>query len=172
MTEKLKIRSPFDKSVPSRIVFTKPTMAKQSHKAECDINNIMKNYSKTGVIQHARDVQGSYGDFTGVADYHESMNKVIEAQSAFMNLPSKIRRRFGNDPALFLEFVNDPSNLEEAVELGILEKTPDIAAEGGQSKPDEQLKSVSPKGEKSPSKEKAAPGSKDGKTSEGTASSE
>ena len=71
-------------------VNTDPSLTKQNHKAECDIN-----------------------------DYQESMNIVAKAQSMFNQLPSQIRNEFDNDPSLFLDFVQDPQNEDQLVEMGL-----------------------------------------------------
>ena len=55
------------------------------------------------------------------------MNIVIEAQENFSELPAHIRKRFGNDPEQFLDFVTDENNKDEAIRLGMLD-TP-LAAE-------------------------------------------
>jgi len=39
----------------------------------------------------------------------------------FNDLPSSIRSRFGNDPAAFLDFVQDENNADEMVKLGLTE---------------------------------------------------
>lgn len=99
-------------------------MAKQSFADECNINNIMSKYQRTGLIDHVAKVQGSYGDFTSVQDYQLSLNQVIEAQDAFDELPSSVRKRFGNNPAELMAFLSDPDNREEAVKLGLVEPPP------------------------------------------------
>lgn len=121
---KVKVRRPYEKTVRLTVNFSKPTMAKQSFKDECDINTIMGKYQKTGLIEHVQKVQGAYGDFTSVQDYQLSLNQVIEAQEAFDALPSKIRKRFNNDPAHLMAFMGDPANIEEAITLGLAEFTP------------------------------------------------
>jgi len=145
----LSIRKPYDPSTPSKQLFPKPTMAKQSFQAECDINNIMKKYQNTGVIEHVQKTQGAYGDFSTHTDYHDSVNRVNAANEAFLQLPSKVRKAFDNNPGNMLAFLDDPANYDEAVRLGLV-KSPDIAAEGKQSKPAEPLKAVNPKGSKTP----------------------
>jgi len=100
--------------------FPDETMAKQSFKDECDINGIMARFEKHGIIEHVNKFQGDYGDFTEVQDYHTSMGQIIAAQEAFDSLPAKIRSRFGNQPAAFIEFVDDEDNEEEMRELGLL----------------------------------------------------
>lgn len=100
---------------------TEPSMTKQSFRDECDINVIMKKWEKTGVIDHVRDIQGQYGDFTDVKDYRSALDAVIQAQEAFDGFPAELRARFSNDPAQFLDFVQDPSNMEEMISLGLAE---------------------------------------------------
>jgi len=99
-----------------------PTMAKQEFKKECDINEIIKRFRDTGVIEHVKNIQGTFGDFTNAMDYQSSLNKVLEAQAEFNQLPAKVRGRFQNDPAKLVAFVNDPKNRREAAYLGLLNK--------------------------------------------------
>lgn len=101
-----------------------PSLTKQSHKAECDINTILKKYEKTGVITHVNNQAPKYGNFENTEDYQTSINSVMEAQANFDGLPSKIRARFGNDPAQLIEFINDDKNQEEARTLGLLTPPP------------------------------------------------
>ncbi len=97
-----------------------PTMAQQQFREECDINTIMERFGRTGeLIAPVRMPQ--YGDFDGVNDYHSAMNAIVEAQTAFESLPAKVRARFSNDPAEFLEFVYNDENRDEAVRLGLVE---------------------------------------------------
>lgn len=97
-------------------------MTKQSFKDECDINNIMKKYKNTGMLPEMIKTQPQYGDFSEVSDYMESMNIVLKAQEQFQNLSADVRNRFQNDPALFLDFANDPKNGEEMVKMGLATK--------------------------------------------------
>lgn len=97
------------------------TRTKQSARDECDINFIMKRFQKTGILP-STDRQAMYGDFSDVKDFRESLEIVHFAQEQFASLPSAVRKRFGNDPAAFLEFVHDPKNGEEMVKLGLATK--------------------------------------------------
>ncbi len=98
-----------------------PTPTQQHLKAECDINNILRQYDKTGLITHVNNATAQYGDFTEVNEYQESLNRVIAAQDAFAALPSHVRKRFANDPGEFFEFATDPSNFDAMVEMGLAE---------------------------------------------------
>jgi len=92
---------------------------KQSFKAECDINTILKKYQKTGLLSHVSQYQGRYEDLPSEIDYQQSLNAIIAAEESFSSLPSKIRARFGNDPAEFLQFVENPANENEMIDLGL-----------------------------------------------------
>jgi phage internal scaffolding protein len=91
---------------------------KQSFKNECDVNNILKNYNKTGVMPDNYN-PGEYRDLDGT-DYQEYMQTVASANSMFEELPSALRKRFKNDPAQLLSFVHDDKNVAEAHNLGLL----------------------------------------------------
>jgi phage internal scaffolding protein len=94
-------------------------MTEQSHKDMCEINNILRQYDRTGLITHVNNAVANYGDYTEVNEYQDSLNMVIEAQASFDQLPSEIRKKFGNDPGLFFEFATNPENKDELIELGL-----------------------------------------------------
>ena len=105
---------------------TKPaSMTKQEHKAECDINNILKQYKQTGMIRHIASQGPIYADLPSDIDFQGSLNMVLDAQNAFSTLPSKVRERFANDPQRFLAFMADPSNADEIIKLGLATKRPE-----------------------------------------------
>lgn len=106
-----------------------PSMTQQNFKAECEINNILRRYDKTGLITHVNNAVAQYGDYTEVNEYQESLNMVINAQNAFNELPSEVRKRFGNDPGAFFEFATNPANHEEMVRLGLANPPENIAPE-------------------------------------------
>ena len=78
----------------------------------------MAKYQKTGAITHVQNNQAQYGFATSLS-FTESMNIVATAQSMFNELPSSIRGKFENNPGKFLDFVQDPDNADELVELGL-----------------------------------------------------
>lgn len=96
---------------------------KQNFKAECDINNIMKKYIKTGAISHFAKHAGYY-DFCPDTDYRGCLEVLNKAQEMFADLPAVIREKFKNDPGVFLEFVQDPKNLPELREMGLANPEP------------------------------------------------
>lgn len=121
---------------PVTITFPKNSeYTKQEFKDESDINIIMAQYQHTGDIPNLNTLQPVYQDCTGM-DYMDHMNKIVEANNLFSDLPSKIRNRFNNDPAAFLDFVHDENNRGELQSMGLLREVSPIvipAPEGGEN---------------------------------------
>lgn len=122
MTKNIPFRTAYSNRERVQLVNDEPSLTKQCFQSECDINSIMKKWERTGVLENVRARQGHYGDFTNVSDYQSAVNAVVNAQEAFDSFPATLRARFRNDPALFLEFVDDPSNIEEMISLGLAER--------------------------------------------------
>lgn len=101
-------------------------VTRQDFKAECDINTILRQYSKTGVITHVQKNRPTYTDLPDGLDYQRSMNIILEGQEAFDGLPSSVRSRFGNDPATFLLALSDPDQRGYLTEVGVF-KTPPVS---------------------------------------------
>ncbi len=96
------------------------SLTQQDFIGECDINNIMARFLKTGTVPSRSDM-GKYGDFSGVGDFREAQDILLKSNEQFAALSSKVRERFKNDPGLFLDWVHsDKCSLEEAHEFGIL----------------------------------------------------
>lgn len=114
----MEFHSAYSERVRHSINFGKDSRTKQAHKDETDINQIMAKYIKTGVLEHANKYDGQYG-FATSHDLHSALNLIQTAQEMFDELPSSVRSKMDNDPAKFLEFVQDPENAGELYELGL-----------------------------------------------------
>jgi len=119
--------------------FFKPSLTKQSFRDECDINKIMQRFKKTMnadfLTRFAGYTSGEFGDFSNVGDYRSAIDQVTKANEVFMNLPAKVRSRFRNDAASFLDFCNDPRNVNEMVDLGlVVKRTPSNAVDQSEKK--------------------------------------
>lgn len=97
-----------------------PTLAQQHSAQECDINYIVERFGVTGQLPPQTGPAPTYGDFTGILDYRDALHAVMAADEAFMALPAKVRERFDNDPALFVDFCSDGNNISEMMELGLI----------------------------------------------------
>jgi phage internal scaffolding protein len=121
----IKFRTAYSKQLRVSFETSGLSLTKQSFKQECDVNNILKNYNKTGVMPENFN-PGEYRDLDGT-DYQEYMQTVASANSMFEELPSALRKRFKNDPAQLLSFVHDDKNVAEALKLGLLRDDYEIA---------------------------------------------
>jgi phage internal scaffolding protein len=125
---KLHIRTPYNydmliASHDSGLECKGKSLAKQSFKEECDINTIVRMFGVTGKVP-VTAIEPSYGDFSGVNDYHSAMNKIKEAEASFMALPAKLRQKFDHDPNALLNFLENEQNRDEAIQLGLIDGEP------------------------------------------------
>jgi hypothetical protein len=98
-------------------------LVEQSHKDEVDINKIVKRHgvdliAKTAMLQ-SNEFQ--FDDVTG-NDFQEAMFKITKAQTTFDQLPSKLRSKFNNSVAEYLDFVQNPDNRDQMIEMGLMNK--------------------------------------------------
>lgn len=97
-----------------------PSMTRQEFADECNINSIMERYDAylSDPMRSIREPR--YYDFTEMPDTLMGfMEKMHEAETAFMTLPAVVRREFDNDPVQFCDFAADPTNLDMMREWGL-----------------------------------------------------
>lgn len=101
-------------------------LTEQSHVKEVDINAIVKRHGVDLIAQtsHLQSDNFSMDDIP-TNDFQEAMLLVTKAQQNFDALPSKLRKRFENNPAIYLDFVRDPDNADELVSLGLATRPPE-----------------------------------------------
>lgn len=95
-----------------------PGMTDPSGAADCDINNIVATYHKTGILPGI-DSEHLFADVSDAPSYQDAMGIVVQAQNQFMALDAKTRKYFDNDISTFLDFVDNPANGPELVRLGL-----------------------------------------------------
>lgn len=100
-------------------------MAQQQFKDECDINEITRRFGLGAVLPEGHRLP-QYGDFTGIESFHDACNAIAEAHESFDSLPATLRDRFKNDPGVFVDFVLDDKNRDEAVKLGLIQAKPEV----------------------------------------------
>lgn len=111
-----------------------PTLTKQSDAPSADINNIVNRWMTTGILPtSSNEALSQFIDVSDVPDYRGCLDIVIQAQNMFSELPSSVRSKFNNDPATFLDFAHNPSNLDAMVEMGLLSKRAAEPSTGGAS---------------------------------------
>jgi len=100
-----------------------PSLAQQHMKDECDINVLVERFGVTGQLPQT-PLEPSYGDFSGVTDYHTALNAIKAADTAFMGLPAQLRAKFDHDPNALLQFLQNEQNRDEAIMLGLIDGKP------------------------------------------------
>ena len=104
-------------------ICTEKPIVIQSAKKECDINYLFKKHKKISEIPYPERV-AQYGDFSEVGDFTDALEKVEKANKQFDELGVEIKKRFRNNPAELLAFLENIENKEEAIKLGLVEKEP------------------------------------------------
>ena len=97
-------------------------LVQSQYKDECDLNVIIGRLTPEQLEDRLAASQGVYGDFYDVMSYSEAKQLVINAEQAFDRLDAKLRKQFDNDPQKLIEFLDDPTNDEEAIKLGLKAK--------------------------------------------------
>lgn len=118
---KRKFQTVYERDFLPGVSFTQPTQTQRHFRADCDINNIMAKFFRSGQFPHLNAASASFGDVSEEFTFRDAQNYIIEAEERFLDLPAKLRKRFDNDPAKLLDFLGDAENLDEAIRLGLVE---------------------------------------------------
>lgn len=114
-------RKPFEPSGESK--------TQQHHVELVKVQNLIKQYDRSGVLTHVAQGVAHYGDYSKVNEYQQYLDFVNAANSLFAELPSNIREKFGNDPGQFFEYATDPKNKGDMEEMGLFPKPQEISKE-------------------------------------------
>jgi len=110
--------------VNARVRNEEPSMTQQSAAADCDLNVLVKRFGiDQGPLAPVPVDPRYYGEFDDSLDLSTALGRVREATNRFNLLPASLRAEFNNDPGLLWEWVNNPDNWPEAVEMGLLKRT-------------------------------------------------
>jgi len=93
---------------------------KQEFKHECDVNTIIRRFVRDGFLVHMAKGTPKFLDVSEIGDYRTAIDQVRAAEEYFGNLPAKVRAKFGNDAARFLDEAGKLSR-DELRELGLVE---------------------------------------------------
>lgn len=144
------------KRIKSALNFDGETsLTKQAFKDEADVNKIVGRYRKTGVLPPALGTP-QYGDFADVPSYMDALNLVARAQETFYALPAETRLECENNPAIFLDRVQNDPEWAKKHKLTAEAATPSPASpnpsqgNGGASNPPEPKKNGAEKSDSPP----------------------
>ena len=108
------------------------SQVQQNMKDEQDVNGIMDKWRRSGDPTIFHKTNGAFIDATEAVDYQTALNTIKDAEAAFSDLPSSLRKELDNSPAKFLEFMHDPANMEKMLEYGLVEN-PVAAADAAET---------------------------------------
>lgn len=99
-----------------------PVLTEQAHAKSSDINEIVRRHGISAFdrqyVQMLQSGEFRFDDVSG-NDFHEASVIIARANESFGQLPSSLRAKFENDPSKFLDFVQNPDNSEQLIELGL-----------------------------------------------------
>jgi hypothetical protein len=119
------------------------SLTQQNTQDDTDINLIVQRYTQTGQMP-VMNKPPMFGDFTNVPTFVQALDMIKEGEAAFMTLPARVRAEFDNDPAEWLDAVQEAGeagNKGELKRLGIYvapEPTPQTP-EGGSKTTDKPV---------------------------------
>lgn len=101
---------------------SKPVLTDQSSKNMSDINNIMLQYQKTGLLPVQQEKVAQYIDNTLAMPLEQAHELIRDARTMFAELPAPIRKLMDNDPTNLVSFLNDSDNKEILIKHGVIEE--------------------------------------------------
>ena len=119
MSKVVKFKTAYGERKREGFQTTGDSLTQQSHAAQADVRNIIKQYDRTGLIANVNKGIAQYGDYSEINEYAEALNMVREANESFATIPSHIREQFNNNAGLFFEFATDPKNSEKMIQMGL-----------------------------------------------------
>lgn len=114
----------FNHPSPPGITFEGESLTVQDFEYECNINSIIASFTQTGVLPERSD-SPIYADFAAIGDFASIQQTLADTYEKFDALPSAVRKRFSNDPAELIAFLNEEGNRAEAISLGLVNKPVD-----------------------------------------------
>jgi len=90
-----------------------------TEKSDMPLTSI-RNLLKRGFDVHDGADDQQFIDLTQFSDFQEQMERVASAHDSFEQLPARLRERFRNDPAEMINFVQNPNNTNECIQLGLI----------------------------------------------------
>lgn len=137
-----KFATPYGERVRVQTENNFPSATQQQFASEADVNVLIARYEKTGSFYNPLTPQVGevrrpmFEDVSAIPSVEEAQQTILEVQEIFGSLPSRVRERFGHNPAVFVEWAQNPANLPALAKLGVIElPKQEPSAEGDQPAP-------------------------------------
>lgn len=101
-----------------------PKKTDQSDKNMTDINNIMLQYMKTGVLPVTQTKVAQYIDNTEIMSLEQAHDQIQHAKELFYELPATIRKLMDNDPTKLHSFITNKDNYDLLVKYDMVVEKP------------------------------------------------
>ncbi len=95
-------------------------ITQQHMKDSCDVNLIVKRYTTPEEFEKMNFGQ-EYG-YAPSESFTQAMQLVAETEQTFAQFPSAIRKHFQNKASNYLDASQDPSRIDEFLELGLIQR--------------------------------------------------
>ena len=100
-------------------------LTEQHHTDTCDINKILAQFMETGILPQT-NANPQYADVSQV-DFQDMQNTLATAKTLFEELPEQVKDHFNNEMHTFLNFAENPDNLQQMEEWGLAVKNERLA---------------------------------------------
>lgn len=124
----VQIFSRYKRPLVSGTTFKKPSLTSQEFLDECNINKLLYKYASQAKMLGLsisevlpRISTDAFRDVSNAETFHESMNRISQMNDLFSNLPSDVRRKYGDTVEGFVNALGDPSQYEYLAEHGVLD---------------------------------------------------
>lgn len=97
-----------------------PQLTDQSFKDMTDINNIMEQYVKTGLLPNYSSTPLLYIDDTMKPSFEEAHAGITYARQRFDLLPTALKQELNNDYRKFQSWIENPDNAHRAEQFGLI----------------------------------------------------
>lgn len=113
----------------SGLTFTEPSLTKPQFAKECDLHTIIDRFMRTGQLP-ASSPRPTIDDATGSpGSFDELMQNAVAVQQSFDALPADERAKFDNDPAVWLQALQESEKQENKDEQDKIKPPPAPAAD-------------------------------------------
>lgn len=95
------------------LTFTEPSLTKPQFAKECDLHTIIDRFMRTGQLP-ASSPRPTIDDATGApGSFDELMQNAVAVQQSFDALPADERAKFDDDPAVWLQSLQENNKNEQ-----------------------------------------------------------
>lgn len=97
-----------------------PSLTDQSDLKSSDINTIMEQYVKTGMLPVQDRINAIYADVSDVPTLETAFKIASEASELFSQLPPQVRLAMDNDASQLENFISNTENHEFLIKHGVI----------------------------------------------------